>query len=446
MPPVRAGAHHTALGGDHEAVPVRVQGLGDQLLGQVRAVVVGGVDQGDPALDRGVQQGPGLGAAAARAPEAGADQTARTQTEPPYGEVAAEPEHVVHHDPTVTQDAGCARLLAMRYIIIGAGAIGAAIGGRLAGAGSEVVLVARGAHAEALRADGLRLTTADGPRVHRLPVVTGPAELGELRPDDVLLLAVKTQDAIAALDAWGDAEVAGGGTAAQRLPVLCAQNGVESERLALRRFARVYGVCVWLPATFLEPGVVSALCAPLTGILHLGPAAGGTPDARARRIAADLEEAGFEAPVVEDVMRWKYAKLLGNLGNAIQATTGPEPDPAKAALLLRARREGEAVLDAAGIAYASGAEEAAARDGKVAQPPGLRGGSSWQSLRRGTGSIEADYLNGEVCLLGRLHGIPTPVNETLRHAANIFARQGLPPGAMPIADLTALADEAAARP
>ncbi|MDH6538462.1 2-dehydropantoate 2-reductase N-terminal domain-containing protein [Streptomyces sp. SPB4] len=332
----------------------------------------------------------------------------------------------------------------MRYIIIGAGAIGATIGGRLAESGREVVLVARGAHAEALRTDGLRLTTADGPRVHRLPVVAAPAELGELRPDDVLLLTVKTQDAIAALDTWGDAEVAGGGTAAQRLPLLCAQNGVESERLALRRFARVYGVCVWLPATFLEPGVVSALCTPLTGILHLGKAAGGT-DRRIASVAADLEKAGFEAPVVEDVMRWKYAKLLGNLGNAIQATTGPEPDPAKAALLLRAQREGRAVLEAAGIGHVTDEEQATARDGKVEQPPGVRGGSSWQSLARGTGSVEADYLNGEVVLLGRLHGVATPVNDVLRHAANIFAREGLPPGAMSIADLTALADEAAAR-
>ncbi|MFE9563047.1 ketopantoate reductase family protein [Streptomyces sp. NPDC006487] len=333
----------------------------------------------------------------------------------------------------------------MRYIIIGAGAIGATIGGRLAESGSEVVLVARGPHAEALRANGLRLTTADGERVHRLPVVTGPVELGELRPDDVLLLTVKTQDALAALDAWADAEVTGGGTAAQRLPVLCAQNGVESERLALRRFARVYGVCVWLPATFLEPGVVSALCAPLTGILHLGKAAGGA-DGPVRRIAADLEKAGFGAPVAEDVMRWKYAKLLGNLGNAIQATTGPEPEPAKAALLLRAVREAKAAFAAAGLDWASDAEQAAVREGKVDAPAGVvRGGSSWQSLARGTGSVEADYLNGEVVLLGRLHGVATPVNDTLRHAANIFAREGLPPGAMSIEDLTALADEAAAR-
>ncbi|GAA2497497.1 ketopantoate reductase family protein [Streptomyces gobitricini] len=332
----------------------------------------------------------------------------------------------------------------MRYIIIGAGAVGATVGGRLAQAGKEVVLVARGAHAEALRADGLRLTTAEGTRVHRLPVATGPADLGALRRDDVLLLAVKTQHAVDALDVWGDAEVAGGGTAAQRLPVFCLQNGVESERLALRRFAKVYGVCVWLPSTFLRPGAVSALCAPLTGILHVGPAAGGS-DALAGRVAADLNAATFEAPVVDDVMRWKYAKLLDNLGNAIQATTGPEPHPAKRALLRRAVQEAEAAFAAAGIAYASREEQSEARDGKVNQPPGVRGGSSWQSLVRGTGSIEVDYLNGEVSLLGRLHGVPTPVNDVLRHAANIFARKGLPPGAMSVEDLTALADEATAR-
>ncbi|WP_424211225.1 ketopantoate reductase family protein [Streptomyces sp. BI20] len=335
----------------------------------------------------------------------------------------------------------------MRYVIIGAGAIGATLGGRLAAAGHEVLLAARGEHARVLRERGLTLTTADGVAVHRLPVVAGPQEAGELRPDDVLVLAVKTQDAPAALDAWGAAEVAGGGTAAQRLPVLCAQNGVEADRMALRRFARVIGVCVWLPSTFLEPGEVSALCAPLTGILHLGLAAGGT-DRTCERIAADLRGAGFGAPVVPDVMRWKHAKLLSNLGNAVQAVTGLAPDPAKGALALRAIREAKTVYEAAGIVWADEAEQAAARDGKV-EPPAEgaagRGGSTWQSLRRGTGSVEADWLNGEIALLGRLHGVPTPVNETLRHAANILAREGFPPGAMSIADLTALADEAEAR-
>jgi len=67
---------------------------------------------------------------------------------------------------------------------------------------------------------------------------------------------------------------------------------------------------------------------------------------------------------------------------------------------------------------------------EIAEVPGLtrEGGSSWQSLVGGTGSIEADYLNGEICLLGRLHGVPTPVNELLRRRANAAATAQLAPG------------------
>lgn len=335
----------------------------------------------------------------------------------------------------------------MRYIIIGAGAVGGAVGGRLAEAGHEVVLAARGAHLAALRADGLRLVTSEGPRVHRLPAVAGPAELGELRADDVLVLTVKTQDGAAALGEWGAAPVAGGGSAAERLPVVCAQNGVESGRLALRRFRRVYGVCVWLPATFVEPGTVAAAGSPLTGILHLGRYPDGTDDTL-RRIAADLETAHFEAPVVPDVARWQYAKLLGNLANAIEAVSGVLTSEAGLELFTRVRAEGTAVLDAAGIAYAGEEEQAEARGDKITFKPfdgsPRRGGSSWQSLDRGTGTIEADYLNGEIALLGRLHGVPTPLNDLLQRLANTFARERRPAGSMPVTELVRLADEAVA--
>jgi 2-dehydropantoate 2-reductase len=337
----------------------------------------------------------------------------------------------------------------MRYIIIGAGAVGGAIGGRLAEAGHEVVLVARGAQCEALRRNGLRLRVPEGELTFELPVVDGPGALGELRADDVLVLAVKTQDSEAALATWGPAAVAGGGTAAERLPVVCAQNGVESQRLALRRFRRVYGMCVWLPAVFVEPGVVSAYTTPLSGILHLGRYPRGTDDT-ARAIGADLESSRFEAPVVEDVTRWQYAKLLANLVNAMDALIGPVrgqegPGPE---LYRRVRAEGSAVLDAAGIAYTPAEEERAVRTGKM-EPvaldtvPERAGGSSWQSLSRGTGTIEADYLNGEIVLLGRLHGVPTPLNELLQRLANTYARERRAPGSMRVEELVRLADEAA---
>jgi 2-dehydropantoate 2-reductase len=296
----------------------------------------------------------------------------------------------------------------VRYIIIGAGAVGGSIGGRLHESGHEVVLVARGAHYEAIRDRGLTLRTPQDVLKLCVPVVDGPEGLA-LREDDVLVLAVKTQDTTAALDDWAPV--------AAHLPLVCAQNGVESERIALRRFALVYGMCVWLPASYLEPGEIIAPGAPLTGMLHVGRAQGGTDDT-ALRIAAGLEKSHFLAPVVPDVMRWKYAKLLSNLGNAIHALCGP---PADEALRRRTYDEGAAVLDAAGIAHTSETEQAELRGEQVEVRPvegsALFGGSSWQSLARGTGSIEADYLNGEIVLLGRQYGVLTPVNETLQRLA-----------------------------
>ncbi|MDX2936711.1 ketopantoate reductase family protein [Streptomyces ipomoeae] len=333
----------------------------------------------------------------------------------------------------------------MRYIVIGAGAVGGAIGGRLAESGHQVVLVARGAQYTALRDHGLRLRTPDGDHTHHLPTVDGPAALGELRPDDVLLLTVKTQDTEAALATWGPAPVTGGGTAAERLPLVCAQNGVESQRLVLRRFRHVYGVCVWLPSTFVEPGVVSAAGTPLTGMLHLGRYPHGTDDT-ARRIAADLAKSHFEAPVVPDVQRWQYAKLLGNLANALEAVSGPIDSEAARALYARVRAEGERVLDAAGIAYVSAEEQKEIRGDKITLVPlddaPRGGGSSWQSLTRGTGTIEADHLNGEIALLGRLHDVPTPLNDLLQRLANTFARERREAGSLPVTELTRLADEA----
>ncbi|WP_189950631.1 ketopantoate reductase family protein [Streptomyces alanosinicus] len=343
----------------------------------------------------------------------------------------------------------------MRYIIIGAGAVGGTVGGRLAQAGREVVLVARGPHLTALAEHGLRLRVPEGELTYRLPVVDGPGPLGALRADDVLVLAVKTQDTVAALETWAEVPVTGGGTATERLPLVCLQNGMESGRLALRRFRRVYGVCVWLPSTFVEPGVVSAAGTPLTGILHLGRLPHGTDgaddpdgtDDTACRIGADLADARFEAPVVPDIARWQYAKLLWNLGTAFEAVCGPAADEAAHALLARVRAEGEAVLDAAGIAHTSAEEQRAARGDKVTLVPldgaPRGGGSSWQSLARGTGTIEADYLNGEIVLLGRLHGVPTPLNELLQRLADRFARERRAAGSMPVKELARLADEAA---
>jgi len=132
------------------------------------------------------------------------------------------------------------------------------------------------------------------------------------------------------------------------------------------------------------------------------------------------------------VMASKYGKLLLNLHNIVEAALGRGAETRRIDALLRA--EGEAALAAAGIAWREvGAgdprRQELMRDRPVAGFDRL-GGSSTQSLARGTGSIETDWLNGEVVLLGRLHGVPTPANAFLTALGARLARDGLRPGAV----------------
>lgn len=311
----------------------------------------------------------------------------------------------------------------MRFIVYGAGAIGGTIGGRLAEHGHEVELLARGAHLEVLRAAGLRLVAPDHEVRLALRAHGGPAEVS-WRDDDVVVLAMKTQDTEAALRELVE-------HAPSTVAVVCAQNGVENERLALRRFERVYAMCVMLPATHLEPGVVVAHSAPTTGILDVGRYPAGV-DATVAQVTGALSASSFSARPDPHVLRFKYAKLLLNLANALEATVG---DKARGTgLYKQAKAEALACYAAAGIDVASDDEDKQRR-GDLLRVDAVQGhhrvgGSSTQSLARGAGTIEADHLNGEIVLLGRLHGVPTPVNEALQRAANRAALERRPPGSM----------------
>ncbi len=319
----------------------------------------------------------------------------------------------------------------MRFVVFGAGAIGGVVGGRLAEHGHEVVLIARGDHHDAIRDHGLRLVSPDpdgsmSSAMLTIPVVSHPAGV-DFREDDVVLLAMKSQHtgkALSVLSAAAPATVA----------VVCLQNGVANEPAALRLFEDVYGVCVVCPALHLEPGVVEAHAAPLTGLLDIGrfPSA---VDGRAEAIAAAFSASSFESVARPDIMRWKYAKLLNNLGNAVDALCGPQggdPESGGRVLQRRAWSEGFECLRAAGLDPVSRDEDAARRGDRLpwggAAARSRPGASSWQSLARATGSIEADYLNGEIVLLGRLHGVPTPVNLLLQRMAARAAREGQAPG------------------
>ena len=322
-------------------------------------------------------------------------------------------------------------MTAVRYVIYGAGAVGGAIGGRLAQHGRDVALIARGDHGRALATTGLELRSPGETLQLSMSVATHPGEL-DISSSDVVVLAMKTQDTEAALR-----ELAAG--ADPGVAVVCAQNGVENERLALRRFANVYGMCVMLPATHLEPGVVEVNSAPITGVLDLGRVPGGV-DERSTAIAADLADSQFSSYAIPDVMRWKYRKLVMNLGNSLEAACG---SAARGGTLYDlARDEALACFAAAGIDAASVEEDTARRGDllRLARVGGRRreGGSSWQSLARGTGSIETDHLNGEIVLLGRLTGVPTPVNGMLQMLANRLAERKAPPGSVTFEELEGL--------
>lgn len=315
----------------------------------------------------------------------------------------------------------------MRYVVYGAGAVGGVIGGNLHRAGYDVTLIARGAHLDALRESGLRLDTADGVLTLPIPAVASPADVA-WTDDTVVLLCVKSQHTADALEALVDAAPAS-------TVVVSCQNGVANEREILRRFERTYSIAVVLPATHLEPGLVVQDGAVAPGILDCGRYPSGS-DATAEAIVADLNAAGFGGVVREDVMAWKNRKLLNNLGNGIDTVAADGPGFEE--LYQRAKTEGAAVLAAAGLTAVSEEDDAANRAGRLVLREDVArvGSSTRQSVLRG-GSVEIDYLSGEIVLLGRLYGVPTPVNELVQRAVHELVRAGGAPGSLDPADLLA---------
>ncbi len=304
----------------------------------------------------------------------------------------------------------------MRFIIYGAGGIGGTIGACLHQHGEKVLLIARGAHLEKIRADGLNYKTPLGSTMLPIPCAGHPSEI-EFTDDDVVLLTMKSQDTRDALNALRDA-------AGEDIPVICCQNGVANERMALRRFSRVYGMVVILPASHMAPGIVHAEAVSTKGILDAGCYPEGTDDL-IEAVTATLSASEFSSRPDKQVMRWKYSKLLMNLGNALQAVADPGGDAGD--IYRTMTREALDCYEAAGV-HCADREESTVRRGDTIQMGTIEGqprggGSSWQSIVRGAGSIEADYLNGEIVLLGKLWGIPTPVNRALQVLANRLVRE-----------------------
>jgi 2-dehydropantoate 2-reductase len=316
----------------------------------------------------------------------------------------------------------------VRFVIYGAGGIGGVLGGRLHQNGYDVVLIARGAHFEAIRDNGLRVQSAVEDVTLDVPVMDHPSSI-DWRDDDVVFMGMKSQDTLPALHALT-------ACAPQSIAVISLQNGVANEREILRSFENTYGICVMCPTNYLVPGVVQAYSTPITGLLDVGRYPHGVDDT-AEGVAEALRESTYLSEARPDIMRWKYGKLLMNLGNGIDALCGPA---ARQTDLYRiVRREGVAVLKAAGIDFVDREEDAARRADhmKIIPIEGQQrmGGSTWQSLERGLSSVETDYLNGEIVLLARLHGVEAPLNTLMQRLTTQAARDGVPAGSVPPDDI-----------
>ncbi|OGO14556.1 MAG: hypothetical protein A2Z02_04400 [Chloroflexi bacterium RBG_16_48_7] len=304
----------------------------------------------------------------------------------------------------------------MRIIIYGAGAIGNVVGGYLAKAGHEVVLIGRPGHVKAVKENGLRLVTPENTYTLKIPAVTGPGEI-QFSKDDAVFLSMKGQNTEEALDDLKKA--------APEVPVFCFQNGVRNEEIAAALFKDVYSVMVTVGAKYIKEGeVIAPFSAP--GLLIMGKYPRGT-DEVLESAANALRIAGFTVTTTPDVMSYKWGKLVENLGNAVDAITDANRSEIND-IIKGVRDEAKAILLKAGIDWKP-QHEVLKEYPSIIPPQGITKfeGSTWQSLSRKQGTVETGFLNGEIVRVAKRLGTKAPVNENLQSIVEqMAANQELP--------------------
>jgi len=318
----------------------------------------------------------------------------------------------------------------MRLIIYGAGGIGCVIGGHLARTGHDVILIGRPGNVRAINEHGLHLITPTGNHILQIPSFTGPEQI-DFRSDDVVFLCMKGQNTEGALRDLR--------AVTEDVPIFCFQNGVRNEEIAAQYFPRVYGVMVRVGAVYLEDGEVTARRDP-PGWFIMGCYPQGT-DELVEAVADNVRAASFFVKVSEDVMPYKWGKLMGNVGNAIGAiTNGRWADVMP--IMQAAQQELRDILTQAGIHWVSG-EEVNKEWPEITAP--LRGrldteaqSSTWQSLAREQGTVETEFLNGEVVRLARRLGCQAPINEELVRISQEMAANHELPGKYTAVQLSSL--------
>ena len=310
----------------------------------------------------------------------------------------------------------------MRVGVIGAGAVGGTLAALLSRTGHNVQVTARGAHLDAIRENGLRLTGAWGDHTAE---VSASETLD--RAPDLVILATKAQDAAAAL---------GDNTGMLRgIPLLVVQNGLDgvNSARAIATRSDVVGGLAMFASSYLRPGEIT-VTAP--GPLFVGGSSGaGTDDLDlpARYVERVLDGA-LPVSVLPNFTGAQWTKLVVNQINALPAITGLSAQAVVAdAQLLRiltaSMRETVRVAFATGIRFETIQGLSAARLRTFASLPLRLGqalprrivarmgstpnpGSTLQSIRRGQ-STEIDFLNGAVVRAGSTVNVQTPVNAAL---------------------------------
>lgn len=291
----------------------------------------------------------------------------------------------------------------MRILVMGSGGLGGYFGGLLGRAGEDVVFVARGAHLDAIAAQGLRVGSPDGDFALRARAVARPADAGTV---DLVLFAVKTYDEAAAALAIRPA-------VGPKTAVLCLQNGVETEdRLAavLGR-APVLGGVTYVSASIESPGVIRH--SGLPGTIVFGELDGRvTP--RVEAIAAVLRHAGIRAEAVTDIVGVLWEKFVficavGGMTATTRVTLGEVWDQPESHDMLRALME-----ETAAVGRARGMRLDGVVERQMALVEQLVSGADYHTraslyhdLAAGK-RMELDALCGAVVRMGRDAGISTP--------------------------------------
>jgi 2-dehydropantoate 2-reductase len=296
----------------------------------------------------------------------------------------------------------------MKIHVLGAGALGCAIGGTLAAAGSQVTLIARSReHVDAVNANGLVLRDADGGE--RVVKVAAATDARGLAPADLAIVLVKSFDTEAAIDGYKAA------LGAQTI-VMSLQNGLGHEEVLARAVgrARLLAGKTYVGGVFIAPGVVRAGVKGKATLI--GEPDGGVSE-RVQRVAAEFERAGLATTVSDNITGTIWDKLLvntatGALSGITRLPYGPlYALPEIEATALAAVAEAMAVARAKGVRLSIREPAEAWRLASAGLGPDFKA-SMLQSLEKGS-VTEIDFINGAVVAEGERLGIPTPVNRTL---------------------------------